>query len=218
MASIVAVANLKGGVGKSTIAVNLACGLAADRRQRVALLDADSQGTAAHWGGLGALPVAVEAAPLESARDAGRWVQRVMALDAGMVVLDCPPHLSHATEAAVGVADLVIIPVTPSGADLVATASAVQLIRQARGARKDSGPRCLLIPSRVDTRTSAGREIPEALRQFGEPIGPVVHQRTAFVDSFAVGQWVGEWAPGSDAHADIGALAAAVRRALRSTS
>ena len=91
-------------------------------------------------GSLGALPVSVEAVPLEGGRDAGRWIQRVMAIDAGLVVVDCPPHLSHATEAAVGVADLVIIPVTPSGADLVATASAVQLIVQARGARKDSGP------------------------------------------------------------------------------
>jgi len=78
--------------------------------------------------GLGALPVPIEAVPLEGSRDAGRWIQRVMAIDAGLVVVDCPPHLSHATEAAVGVADLVIISVTPSGADLVATASAVTLV------------------------------------------------------------------------------------------
>jgi len=42
-ASIIAVASGKGGVGKSTIAVNLACGLAA-RGARVGLLDADVYG------------------------------------------------------------------------------------------------------------------------------------------------------------------------------
>ncbi len=46
LVSIIAVANLKGGVGKSTIAVNLACELAI--RQSVVVVDADSQATAAH--------------------------------------------------------------------------------------------------------------------------------------------------------------------------
>ena len=45
MGKIIAVGNLKGGTGKSTIAVNLACGLA-ERQRSVALIDADPQGTA----------------------------------------------------------------------------------------------------------------------------------------------------------------------------
>ena len=44
---IIAVGNLKGGTGKSTVAVNLACRLA--ERQSVTLIDADPQGTAAAW-------------------------------------------------------------------------------------------------------------------------------------------------------------------------
>ena len=43
---IVVVGNLKGGTGKSTVAVNLACAMRGDGK-RVALLDADPQGTAA---------------------------------------------------------------------------------------------------------------------------------------------------------------------------
>ena len=45
---IIAVGNLKGGTGKSTIAVNLASCLA-ERERSVALIDADPQGTAAAW-------------------------------------------------------------------------------------------------------------------------------------------------------------------------
>src|SRR5215468_6977340 len=47
-AIIIAVLNLKGGCGKSTIAVNLACELASSG-SKVLLVDNDSQGTATHW-------------------------------------------------------------------------------------------------------------------------------------------------------------------------
>ena len=71
MVEIVAVAALKGGVGKSTIAVNLACALARLRRG-VAVVDADAQATASEWSVAGRLPVAVYALPLE--RAARRWI------------------------------------------------------------------------------------------------------------------------------------------------
>jgi chromosome partitioning protein len=45
MAQVVAVSNLKGGTGKSTIAVNPACARAGSKR-RVVLIDADAQGPA----------------------------------------------------------------------------------------------------------------------------------------------------------------------------
>ena len=48
MGSLIAVGNLKGGTGKSTIAVNLACALA-DGGGSVVLVDADAQGTAVDW-------------------------------------------------------------------------------------------------------------------------------------------------------------------------
>ncbi len=66
MARIIAVTTLKGGVGKSTVAVNLACALARPRRT-VAVVDADAQATASEWGVAGRLPVAVYALPLERA-------------------------------------------------------------------------------------------------------------------------------------------------------
>src|SRR5690349_7914217 len=55
-AAVIAVLNLKGGCGKSTIAINLACELAG-ASDSVLLLDNDAQGTASHWLSHGRLPV-----------------------------------------------------------------------------------------------------------------------------------------------------------------
>src|ERR1019366_4711262 len=74
-ATVIAVMNLKGGCGKSTIAVNLACELAGNA-DSVLLLDNDSQGTASQWLAHGHLPVQGEFMPLENDEDGARVVRR----------------------------------------------------------------------------------------------------------------------------------------------
>jgi chromosome partitioning protein len=81
--------------------------------------------------------------------------------------------------------------------------------------RRSGAPKCLIVPSKIDRRTDAWRKIDEQVREFGETAGPAIHQRTAFVDAFGAGQWIGDFAPQSAAHYDITALAMAVKRSLR---
>lgn len=213
LVSVIAVANLKGGVGKSTIAVNLACELACEfaGRRTVMVVDADSQETATDWARRGELPARVETLPLDAVARVGPWVDTVLNLKADHVIIDCPPHIGPATLAAIGIADMVLIPVTASGADLVATDQALGLVHDAQAVRKDGGPLCLLVPSKVDRRTAVGRELAAALERFGEPVGPEIGQRAALVDAFTVGAWIGQYAPRNVARAQFRELANAIK-------
>src|ERR1017187_40483 len=133
---VIAVINLKGGCGKSTIAVNLACELAGNA-DSVLLLDNDSQGTASEWLSHGRLPVQGEFMPLENDEDGERLVRAMAVRNERYVVLDAPAHVGAAAQAAGKIADLVLVPVTASGVDLSATRTVVDLIRRARVLRRN---------------------------------------------------------------------------------
>ena len=111
-------------------------------------------------------------------------------------------------------ADLVVVPCGASAADISATAKTLDLVRRAREVR-GGPPAALLVPCRIDWRTSAGRAIEVALGEFGEPVGPVIGQRAAFADALGAGEWIGTYAPRSLGLAEIAALAATVERMIR---
>jgi len=213
--AIVAVTNLKGGAGKTTLSVNIAAALAA-KGSAVILVDADAQATSLAWGAAGHLPMRTEALPIsgEGAKALEAWLGHLVALrrEAAFVLVDLPPNLGGVTTAALAVADLALVPVPASGLDIQATAKALELIRQARQVRQGEKPAALLVPSRVDRRTASGREIEAVLSDFREMVAPAVTQRAAHVDAFGAGQWIGDYARGSTAHVEVEAVAAMVRR------
>lgn len=214
---LVAVAGLKGGVGKTTVAVHLAAALAAGGRRTVVVVDADEQGAALAWAAKGKLPGVQVVALLtedDTTRAAERWARVVREQTADLVVVDLPPHAAPVTQAALLLADVVVVPCTPSSLDLRAAAHAVELIRSARTHRRDGGPRCLLVGNRIDTRTASGRELVPTLGKLGEPVGPALGDRAAFVDAATVGEPVLTFAKSSKAAAEVRALARTVGRAL----
>jgi chromosome partitioning protein len=197
----IAVGNKKGGVGKTTIAVNIACEMAS-RDKSVILLDLDEQKSATDWAKSGKLPIQSQTFPVENQNDAEQFIRYTKNLTADLLIIDLPPHTNEATEASLIICDLFLIPVTPSGADFVATSKAIALMQKTRAIRNGQ-PQCLLVPSRVDRRTSFGKEIADALQGFHEPISAGVGQRSAFVDCFGLGDWIGHAYPKSIAYQEI---------------
>src|SRR5579863_3697772 len=98
-AVVIAVINLKGGCGKSTIAVNLACELAGTG-DSVLLVDNDAQGTSRQWWSSGRLRIQGEFMPLENDEDGERLVRAVAVRKERYVVLDAPAHVGAAAMAA----------------------------------------------------------------------------------------------------------------------
>ncbi len=211
---VIGVIGRKGGSGKTTIAVHLAA-VFATQGKNVALVDADTQGSATYWAEPGHLPMQVVHRPLEHDREILAWSIAVRGIDADLLVLDAPPHLNEALGGVIGLSDITLVPCGPSGLDLIATAETVGLVREVRDERGDGRPNILLVPNRVDRRTTSGRDLAVALKDLGEPVGPAVGARTAFSDAFNVGQWVGAYAPQSPAHKELQALTRRVETILR---
>jgi chromosome partitioning protein len=208
MGQIIACGNLKGGVGKTTLAVNLGCALAT-RGHDVALLDLDPQGSAAAWVAAGRLPVQAEALPSIEGHGAARWPARAGELaGAGrLVILDLPPLLLPVLASALIIADVVLVPLTPSALDVAATRQTLRMIQMTRESRPGGKPKGLLVANRVDPQRGDQPAADAAFAEGAERWAPAVRQCAEHLEAFAMGHWIGRHAPDAPATRDILALA-----------
>jgi chromosome partitioning protein len=213
---IITVAQRKGGVGKTTLAVCLAAELS-NRGNTVVLIDADTQRSASQWAPTSNLQFPVYEVALVD-QEIGTWVHQLTQATKfyNFVVIDTAPH-EYAVSASVAVSDLVIVPCTPSGLDLNATARTLEIIDMVR-ARKHGHPSLILVPNRVDARTREGRQIGVALSGFNEVVSPTIGDRAAFVRALSSGRIVAEIPDGLAANREIQILCDFVEKALGMTS
>ena len=108
---IISFLNQKGGVGKTTLSVNVAARLAS-QGQKVLLVDADKQGSAATWASLREeTPFQVVSMARENlAKDVIR-----LATDYEATIIDGPPHAVGIARACIIASDFVALPIEPSG-------------------------------------------------------------------------------------------------------
>lgn len=115
--TVVATVNTKGGTGKTTTSIHLANEYTI-RGRKVTLVDLDKQGSASSWADRASdkgtpLPFKVE---VSNRRRLDRLISA--AGDHHVIVVDTPPGDSDIIEAAISVADFVVIPTQPSGLDI----------------------------------------------------------------------------------------------------
>lgn len=186
---VIAVAQSKGGVGKTTLAINVAGEITRYDRS-VTLVDADPEGGASQWAEPRRLdfPVCRE---LLSPRNPLLWVRNVLKSGSDFVIVDLPAGFGAAFEAAVLIADLVVVPSGPSSLDIGAARTTIAKAREVR--RNDpqgSSLKVVTVPTKVDLAHEEGTEIVEALHDLGEPVATPLSYDVDFVRSFTAGTTV----------------------------
>ncbi|QES91054.1 ParA family protein [Rhizosphaericola mali] len=154
MPKIITLAHQKGGVGKSTIVLNLANCF--KDNVRVAVVDIDPQGTALQ---LKDRIDNVEIIPYD---------KKLKLLPYDVVFVDTPPYLSDLLPEVFSVSDLVIIPTKAGIADLLAIRSTIALVKKAQ--EKNKALKAGVLFNMVKYGTTLTDEVAEQVQGFNVPI------------------------------------------------
>ena len=186
--TVVMIANPKGGVGKTTLATNVA-GFFSSRGRNVMLGDADRQGSSQLW--LGLRPPA--------ARPISRWDVRGDNLvkppkGTTHVVLDTPGGLhGRRLGELVKLADKIIVPLQPSVFDVFATRT---FLDQLADCRRIGKVQVGIMGMRVDARTIAAEQLQVFVAGLGFPVLGMLRDTQNYIHLAARGLSLFDVAPG----------------------
>ncbi len=214
MADIIGVIQVKGGVGRSTIATNLAAILSA--AGPTTLIDCDlPQGTSASWFATRDTAATGGDLDLVLARDHVELVEKAGELNGSRryIIIDAPPRIAAITRATIILSRLSLIPLGASAAEIWSTSDLLRTLDEARRHKPDVDAR--IVWNRFRAHTREARELSEAvrrelnLRELDARLG----FRVAYSEALARGLSVTEW-PDDTAREEMTAVAEEVMEIL----
>jgi chromosome partitioning protein len=203
---VVAVAQQKGGSGKTMLAAQLAVALA-ETGLRVAVLDIDPQGSLTVWGKLRAAAPKASAAITSVATSGWRLTAELEKLRAAhdMILIDTPPVIDSDARRAIRAADLVLIPLNPSPPDLWAAEGTIKLAAEEKR-------RIALVFNRAPAASRLRKRMEAEIAARGLALLAVaLANRAGYANAFADGLGVTEAGPATQAADELRALATALR-------
>jgi chromosome partitioning protein len=195
---IIAVTNQKGGVGKTTTTVNVAAQLAGPKR-RVVIVDLDPQGNAK-----------AEVDLVSVANRETRLREALSAVDAEVVMIDCPPALGLLTINALTAATDVLIPVQ---AEYFALEGLGQLLQTIQAVKQGLNPRLDILGvvlTMYNKRISLSEQVQTELKQHFEDklFKTVVPRNVRLAEAPSFGRTIFEhdkWSKGARAYKSLAA-------------
>ncbi|MCJ2036454.1 ParA family protein [Methylobacterium sp. J-068] len=184
---VIAFANPKGGAGKTTTALLLATELAA-KKAAVTVIDADPEKWISQWGRLAGKPAnitIISDVTEETVVDAIEGAER----EAHFVIVDLEGTASLMVSNAIGMADLVVIPIQGSSMDAKGGAKTIRLIRnQEKMSRRKIAHAVVLTRTSAAVTSRALRNVSEQLQAGGiEIFATAIVERAAYRDLFDYG-------------------------------
>lgn len=216
MSYTIAIVNQKGGVGKSTIALNLAAALS-DSTHSVFVIDADPQGTLSMWARARQTSPKINTniTITQKSWTAEEILKLTQPPNYDFTIIDCGPANNKVAKAALMVSTLALIPISPSPLDIDSARTTIELIQQGavRGAVKI---KAYLIVSKKIVGTNLAKEAHQAAQMLNFPILETeISQRIALCESAITGQSILEYAPNSLAAEEFIALGKEVKKCLK---
>ena len=208
---------MKGGAGRSTLSTNLAGELS--KVGKTVLIDGDMpQGTSASWFTVRQEATATNDLVSKLKTDTATTHKELLSKvelhqDADFIILDCPPRIAEMTRAALVLADLCLIPVGASAAEIWATSDLLALVDEAKKVKPVDAR---MVWTRYRAHTRLAQELSElATKELGlVALSTTLGMRVAYMEALGDGLTVGELSEPS-AKAEVKSLVEEIQKLLR---
>ena len=177
MSKIITIAHQKGGVGKSTLALNLSYRFSND--VKTALTDVDPQGTIMNLQSIVDDFDIINFETMKKLRDS----------EYDVVFIDSPPYIIDTIQPIFEESDFVLVPTKIGVPDIMAISTTIELIKKAQ--KRNKNLKAAIVLNMLKPNVKIKQQAIEQLEKYELPILSSIHDRISYGSSFLNGGVMG---------------------------